>query len=166
MLISCHPNAVRPAGCFKMEFGQKNLSINYHLLQARSDNNSITVMLITVSLAFVLLTSPLFLFRTYFNFVSKDTAYIQAVYHLGHHICHKLWYTNNAINFYLYCLTGRKFRQDLNMLWMRARGKQVTFGSSRETTSSSLRNGSVKSGQIPFTIALSNLPKPVAEEAL
>ncbi len=47
------------------------------------------------------------------NYLPCLRSTLQAIYHLGHHVCHKLWYTNNAVNFYLYCLTGKKFRRDL-----------------------------------------------------
>ena len=85
--------------------------------QESRDNTGVTTMLITVSLTFVCLTSPLFIFRLYFSSIGKSKdAHMTAIYHLGHHICHKLWYSNNGVNFCLYSIVGRKFRADLMTL--------------------------------------------------
>ena len=105
-----------------------------------SADTSITAMLVTVSLSFVILTCPLFIFRTYFTFVARNTAYLKAVYHLGHHICHKVWYMNNAVNFYLYCITGRRFRSDLMEMFKSGNGggqSKISTSNSMSTSASS-----------------------------
>ena len=102
---------------------------------AKSRERQITGMLLSVSFMFVILTSPLFIFRTYFTFVSRSSSpKMEAIYHMGHHICHKLWYTNNAINFYLYCLTGAKFRKGLAKMFKCGRMSKAMSTSSIQTT--------------------------------
>jgi hypothetical protein len=43
----------------------------------------------------------------------------QAKYQFRYQICQKLWYTNNAVNFFLYSLSGKSFRSDLIGLFRR-----------------------------------------------
>ena len=46
-----------------------------------------------------------------------------AGFHLFYNIAHKLFYTNYGINFYLYVISGQKFRSDVISLFRR---RQVT----------------------------------------
>ena len=72
------------------------------------------VMLIFVSFALLILTLPLY-FR-YAVFVLVDVATSPkdyAKYFLISNFTRTLFFTNNAINFFLYCIGGSKFRQDL-----------------------------------------------------
>lgn len=85
--------------------------------QQRGDQN-ITKILLLVSTVFIITTCPLLIFRLYFakKDISKTDLQTQAWYWLGHHICHKLWYTNNGINFFLYCWFSKSFRKDLKQI--------------------------------------------------
>ena len=85
----------------------------------RKTERALTRMLLLVSTMFILTTCPLLVFRLYYaRFdISQSSPQTQAMYNLGHHVCHKLWYTNNGINFLLYCWSSKSFRKDLKLLW-------------------------------------------------
>ncbi len=81
--------------------------------QARAAEKQLVVMLMTVSFVFMILTLPLFV--RYFIFTNIDykaSGWAYALYVLLYNLTNKLYMTNNAINFYIYYLSGRKFRGD------------------------------------------------------
>ena len=75
-------------------------------------DNQLAVMLAVVTLSFLVLTLPIYLkhIATYYVQMEPHTAVF--IYHL----VTKIFYLNNALNFYLYCITGAKFRNDLKNL--------------------------------------------------
>jgi hypothetical protein len=83
--------------------------------------SSITPMLLTVSTVFVLCTMPDPIFyivwrsSPYFNNMSP-TPHINARLTLIRRSCKILQYSNNAVNFLLYCFTGSKFRARILVL--------------------------------------------------
>ena len=86
--------------------------------KARSSENQITVTLLVVTFSFLVLTTPfyiIFIYLTSFGMGStpKDFATFYLVYHIGE----KSYYTNYAINFFLYVISGQKFRTDLIKLF-------------------------------------------------
>jgi len=87
-------------------------------LKLASKDDGLTKTLVIVSTVFIITTCPLLVFRFYFanTDISKSTIRTQALYNLGHHICHKLWYTNNGVNFILYCWFSKSFRKNLMKL--------------------------------------------------
>ena len=48
--------------------------------------------------------------------VNKQTPYSQALFHLIFSVAQKALYTNYGINFFLYVMSGQKFRKDLILL--------------------------------------------------
>ena len=75
---------------------------------------SLCIMLLTVSFMYILLTSPLFIFYIIYMFKSylaSPEAY--ATFNLILVNMYTIFQTNQCINFYVYCLAGSKFRQDL-----------------------------------------------------
>lgn len=71
----------------------------------------ITTMLISVSVVFVILTMPnciFFILEDYWNYTESIHTYAQ--YFLIYNVVFLLSDLNHAINFYLYFLSGRKFR--------------------------------------------------------
>ncbi|XP_070174196.1 G-protein coupled receptor daf-37-like [Littorina saxatilis] len=77
--------------------------------------SSMTLTLIAVSLAFFLLTAPLcahFIILPYLTPYSERDHLGQEIIMFAYQLMNLLWYTNSAINFYLYCLTGTNFRND------------------------------------------------------
>ena len=81
---------------------------------------SITVTLVAVSTAFLILTSPLS-FLQILNFVNwlNETLYTAQkplfMYYILQ-LSYPLWYANSCINFYVYCLTGAKFRREAKQI--------------------------------------------------
>ena len=81
---------------------------------------SITVTLIAVSAAFLILTFPMS-FIQILNFVFWASGSIDALnssraFYYTWGISLLLWYLNSCINFYLYCLTGSKFRKEAKQM--------------------------------------------------
>ena len=103
------------------------------------DSNTVRILLL-VTLSFLLLNSPLALLEAVFYTravmgVSSREGGVssregpppddaQAVYSLVFGVCHLLANVNNACNFALYCLSGKKFRGDLRNLF-RLRNKSI-----------------------------------------
>ena len=80
-------------------------------------NTNITMMLLMVSFTFLLLTSPVvivLLYKRYYWLPSTNAEKAQA--RLTHAFVDNLMYTNHAVNFLLYCLSGRRFRLELKRL--------------------------------------------------
>lgn len=70
----------------------------------------VTYMLVAVSFAWLVLTLPNAIHMFISKLVNADTS------HMFRAISFLLMYTNHAINFYLYCITGKKFRRELEDL--------------------------------------------------
>ncbi|KAL8609454.1 hypothetical protein ACOMHN_037976 [Nucella lapillus] len=83
-------------------------------------STNITVMLLLVSFTFLLLTSPVVLVLLYkrYHWLPRTPAE-RARARLTHAFVDNLMYTNHAINFLLYCISGRRFRQELKRLLAR-----------------------------------------------
>ncbi|XP_076471208.1 B1 bradykinin receptor-like [Babylonia areolata] len=90
----------------------------------RKTSTSLTLTLVFLSAMFVLLTSPICVFLVldyyydYFRFTvtgEEDAQHVAAT-ELGWALTNLLWYANSALNFYLYCLSGARFRA---MVWQR-----------------------------------------------
>ena len=71
-----------------------------------------------VTFGFLTLTSPGALLILYMMFVDvMESPRVFASYYLFYNIGQKLYYTNSGINFFMYVLSGRKFRTDLVRLF-------------------------------------------------
>ncbi len=96
---------------------QYQLSYNISIKISNSLDRQLVVMLVAVCFAFLLLTLPQFI--RYIVYTLVDNTYSAATYAqyvLFYNLTNKLHMTNNAINFYVYCLTGSKFRKDFNKM--------------------------------------------------
>ena len=83
------------------------------------DRNAIVTLLL-VSFTFLLLSSPHFVKVALFSMTNgTSTLSRQADYSLLFQVSRKLYFTNNACNFFLYCLSGTKFRNDVARLFRR-----------------------------------------------
>ncbi len=79
--------------------------------------DQLAIMLVAVSFVFLVLTLPLFLLCIVYTLVEyKDCPQSYALYVMLYNLTNKLYMTNNAINFYVYSLTGSRFRRDLKQL--------------------------------------------------
>jgi hypothetical protein len=78
----------------------------------RKHLNQLTIMLVTVSVTMVILTTPnsiFFVSRHYWESGSSLTS--EVAYHVFYHLSVILVSVNNAVNFFLYFISGQKFRK-------------------------------------------------------
>ena len=84
---------------------------------------SMTAILISVSISFFCLASPFSIMFTYESWLLNTGKPIHnhefAKIELAYAVTLKLLMCNHLINFYLYCLSGRKFRQELKSMFCR-----------------------------------------------
>ena len=99
----------------------------------KSVENQLTVMLLLVTTLFLVLLIPTYARFLYFTSVNRDTPEKQATAVLFLHLSTRLYFTNSGINFFLYCISGKKFRKDLKKLFSFA-----TSGLKKERTISTL----------------------------
>ena len=88
-------------------------STNTNAPRVKTSDKQIFIILLLVTFSFLVLTTPsymLFLFNMIIDF-DKSTEY-KAGFSLFYTVSQKTWFTNNAINFFLYILSGTKFRND------------------------------------------------------
>ena len=81
----------------------------------KSVENQLTVMLLLVTTLFLVLLIPTYGRFLYFTSVNRDTPE-RATATLFLHLSTRLYFTNSGINFFLYCISGKKFRKDLKKL--------------------------------------------------
>jgi len=95
--------------------------------KARKRIPSLTAMLLTINCVFLITTSPIqaFLIGEEYWF-AKRTMNDIAKYKLWWSIVNMLQYLNNAIHFFLYCLTGPRFRDELKAMVSRRNKVAVT----------------------------------------
>ncbi|CAH1792943.1 unnamed protein product [Owenia fusiformis] len=80
----------------------------------------VTRMLVAVSIAFIVLTSPFYIWEVMGTFIyTENNAWSKASRLLVNKTTVMIWLSNNAVNFYIYALTGQKFRRDLKSLFCR-----------------------------------------------
>lgn len=94
------------------------------------NSHRLTIMLLTITCAFILLTAPAMVIhilrekgQPYFN-LNQPTD--MAKYILTRQISRILLYTNHSINFFLYCVTGTKFRRELAAM-LRCQGGRARY---------------------------------------
>ena len=79
----------------------------------KNAENQLTIMLLLVTTLFLILLCSTYIRFIYLSFVEMDTPLKYANSMLFFQISFKLYATNGGINFLLYCVSGKKFRNDL-----------------------------------------------------
>ena len=106
-----------------------------HVSKIKKSEMLIFAILLLVTFAFLILTTPTYVLVLYIMFVDytkspKDFA----GFHLFYNVGHKTYYTNYGINFFLYVMSGQKFRKDLMHLFIKrkqdAQDNSVTLSGS------------------------------------
>ncbi|KAL4234281.1 hypothetical protein ACF0H5_005932 [Mactra antiquata] len=128
----------------------------YRVQQQGEMSKKITIMLLAVSFTFLVTTLPMNLVLIYTSFaeeMANDDDATFAKRKLIKTIAEVLMYTNHSINFFLYCATGRKFRNQFKSLicccyekgmiqnghqYQRTRGTNVGGVTSKTNTSNTL----------------------------
>ena len=93
----------------------------------KSAENQLTIMLILVTTLFLILLCPTYFRFIYLVFAKRDTPIEYAKSMLIYQITSKLYTTNSGVNFLLYCISGKKFRNDLKEILVCS---SITDGSS------------------------------------
>ena len=89
-----------------------------HSSKMKSSEKQIIIMLLLVTFGFLILMTPTYgmkIFPAFVDFSSSPRLY--ALFLLTWSIGQKTYYTNFGINFYLYVISGQKFRSDLLKLF-------------------------------------------------
>ncbi len=86
---------------------------DYKTSQMKTGQYRVTVMLTGVSISWLMLTAPFTLYSFIRYTHHHTTAHDRAKDFLFKTICFTLLYVNHAINFYIYCLSGKRFRKEL-----------------------------------------------------
>ena len=79
----------------------------------KSTENQLTIMMLLVTTLFLILLCPTYIRFIFLLFARVDTPLQYANSMLFYEITSKLYNTNSGINFLLYCISGKKFRNDL-----------------------------------------------------
>ena len=118
-------------------FTMKGNSAEGHSSHVKSSERQIFGMLLLVTFAFLILTTPgylLFLFIMFVDFFKTPELF--AGYYLFYSAAQKLHGTNHGINFFLYVISGEKFRTDLlNLLRIKTSVRKASEKKSMEITS-------------------------------
>ena len=91
----------------------KTTGIDARQKAIKSAENQLTTMLLLVTTLFLILLFPTYVRFIYAAVVSSDTPSKYASSIFIFEISYKLYVTNSGINFFLYCVTGQKFRNYL-----------------------------------------------------
>ena len=87
----------------------------------KQTDKQVYAILLLVTFGFLILTTPAYVLFLYNMFADHtESAEKFAVFFLFYNIAHKMYYTNYGINFFLYVMSGRKFRSDLIKLFRRS----------------------------------------------
>jgi hypothetical protein len=88
-------------------------------------------MLLTVSFSFLLTTLPMNVCNVALAFFQPRSLHNTVQFQLAKTVAELLMYVNHSCNFFLYCATGRKFRQQLRRLLTcnKDRGTSATWAS-------------------------------------
>ena len=83
----------------------------------QQSEKQVYIILLLVSFTLLVLHTPVNVMIFYINYVPGSTPYYHAGVHLFYHVAEKAYFTNHAINFILYVLSGKKFRTDFIQLF-------------------------------------------------
>ncbi|XP_041363497.1 G-protein coupled receptor 183-like [Gigantopelta aegis] len=115
----------------------------------RRQASSLTVMLLLVSFTYVVCTTPYCIYLIYENSFTPDeyaNAREEAVAGLVWLVVTMLLYTNNSINFILYSVSGKRFRDELSVLCSRQDGRSSEIYIVRvKDTGNCIRNRTLRS---------------------
>ena len=90
----------------------------------KNAENQLTIMLLLVTTLFLILLIPTYVRFIYLTFLKTDTPSKYALSIFLMQLTYKLFTTNSGINFFLYCISGRRFRNDLKEILCFSRSPQ------------------------------------------
>ena len=116
LLIYMNSVIVKAVGNSRRQFGARDLTSRGKGTREKTMRNAesqLTIMLLLVTTLFFILLIPVYVRFVLTTFFKPDSPYKFSIAMLLFQITHKLFHTNNGINFFLYCISGQKFRNDL-----------------------------------------------------
>ncbi len=107
-------------------------------LQIHSTDRQLSMILLSVTFSFLILTTPGYSLFFYVMFTNvRSTPRVYAQFHLFWTVSQKAYFTNNGINFLLYVIPGRRFRSQFLKLFVSAKSKKkIIVHSNGRTTNS------------------------------
>ena len=116
----------------------------FNHVRNKHPEKQIITMLLLVTFVFLALNIPVRCAVFYANFSSGDTPYYYAGLNLLYQVGTNSYYSNHGLNFFLYVISGQKFRTDLRNLFM---SKKQNMNNDAETDFSIIASaGSAKIG--------------------
>ena len=106
----------------------------------KNAENQLTTMLLLVTTLFLILVLSTYVRFIYAAFITSDTPSKFAMSILIFEISYKFLVTNSGINFFLYCLSGKKFRNDLKEIVYCKRQSNFSSISLRSSTNTTRTN--------------------------
>ncbi|XP_069104349.1 probable G-protein coupled receptor 139 [Argopecten irradians] len=88
--------------------------------------SNVTLMLLSVNCLFLVLTAPIVIYLIgYMDWYVNVSDHARAKMNLLWCFCNMMQYLNNSIHFFIYCLTGPKFRRELKAMF--TKGNRVSM---------------------------------------
>ena len=123
--------------------GQGQVQSQGQISKNRNSERQIYITLLLVTFSFLIFTTPPDVLMFYIMFIDyKKSAYSFAAFYLFYQVGQKSYYTNYGINFFLYVMSGRRFRTDLFQLFKYGKKKE-DWGHSQNTNSAVTENSRV-----------------------
>ncbi|XP_033759856.1 G-protein coupled receptor 4-like [Pecten maximus] len=89
--------------------------------------SNVTIMLLSVNCLFLLLTAPIVIYLIgYMKWYVDASDHARAKMNLLWCFCNMMQYLNNSIHFFIYCLTGPKFRRELKAMFNKSNRVTMT----------------------------------------
>ncbi|ESO90695.1 hypothetical protein LOTGIDRAFT_163961 [Lottia gigantea] len=111
---------IRKAGRFQRQMTQSSTTGSEGRNKAKNNSGKerqITVMLLLVTFCFLILVGPMAMIIIIEKYYwVRVTPYEQAVYHLVRTVLNNMMYTNHALNFILYYISGQRFREQMQQI--------------------------------------------------
>ena len=129
------------------KFLRKRQKIGPSLRIKRTDQkrfSSMTRMLFTINTAFLICTMPVSIFLVGYKDWERGGDHAKAISSLFWSLCNILMYVNNTFNFLFYCMSGRKFRDEVKVMF--CNGKYNSESSNTVTLSSPNVTAGILSG--------------------
>ena len=95
---------------------------------AKNSHRQIYTTLLLVTFSFLILSTPFYAVHLWVNFTNGSGPQFIATYQFLYIATQALFFTNNGINFFLYVMSGKKFRTDLMNILSCIRQKQSQDG--------------------------------------
>ena len=140
----------------------RKTTVRVHRSEITNHNNAgvqfrLSTMLITVTMTFLVLSAPnvilICIRHKYFDFsVQINDLRDIAVYRLVAMVTNFCLYLNHAVNFFLYCISGERFRRELVNLFRRSRRRRPTWSMGFSDVTTRTLNLSESSAASPVSV--------------